>query len=90
MLWSWSDDDGMRAALLARQEQVEAARLAFGESRDRYLGGLDGYLTVLMSLSTLQQAELGLLQAQRDALVAHLQLRQAVAGPWARSLGGPR
>ncbi len=85
-----ANDDGMRAALLARQEQVEAARLAFGESRDRYLGGLDGYLTVLMSLSTLQQAELGLLQAQRDALVAHLQLRQAVAGPWARSLGGPR
>jgi multidrug efflux system outer membrane protein len=85
-----ANDDGMRAALVARQEQVDAARLAYAESRDRYLGGLDSYLSLLTSFSTLQQAELGLLQAHRDALVAHLQLRQAVAGPWAQALGGSR
>ena len=85
-----ANDDGARAALRARQEQVDAARLAYSESRGRYLGGLDSYLSLLSTLSTLQQAELGLLQAHRDALVAHLRLRQAVAGPWARTLGGSR
>lgn len=85
-----ANDDGMRAALLARGEQVDAARMAYSESRNRYLGGLDSYLSLLTALSSLQQAELGVLQARRDALVAHLQLRQAVAGPWARALGGSR
>jgi NodT family efflux transporter outer membrane factor (OMF) lipoprotein len=80
--------------LSARTAQVDAARLSFEESRTRYTGGLATYVNVMTALNTLQSAELGLIQARRDRLTAHISLHNALGAPWAlaqdRPAGGPR
>ncbi len=75
-----------RAAHEAAVAQEEAARATFDESRDRYLAGLDSYLTVLQSQAALQNAELNRLQAHRDLLSARIQLHDALGGPWTNDL----
>jgi len=75
--------------LAARQAQVEAARLSFDESRIQYLGGLTPYVSVQSALNTLQMAELGLIQARRDRLAAHITLHNALGAPWALDLDRP-
>ena len=72
--------------LVARTAQVEAARRAFNESRNRYLQGLDAYVNVMTALNIQQSAELALIQSRRDVLTAHINLNDALGAPWARSL----
>ena len=81
--------------LAARDAQVAAARLSFEESRNRYIGGLTPYVNVMTALNTVQSAELGLIQARRDRLTAHISLHNALGAPWALAQarpadGGPR
>lgn len=81
--------------LAARTTQVDAARLSFEESRTRYAGGLTPYVNVMTALNTQQVAELGLIQARRDLLTAHISLHNALGAPWALAqdrpaVGGPR
>ncbi|MEM6925751.1 MAG: efflux transporter outer membrane subunit [Myxococcota bacterium] len=64
----------------AVSRQVEAARAAFGEARQRYLQGIDSFLSVLAAQSGLQAAELSLVQAHRDRLAARVQLWTALGG----------
>ena len=64
--------------LAARDAQVAAARLSFEESRNRYIGGLTPYVNVMTALNTVQSAELGLIQARRDRLTAHISLHNAL------------
>lgn len=71
-------DVEQRARRDAVQTQSEAARLAYDESVDRYLAGLDTYLSVLASQAANQAAELTLLQARRDAVSARIQLHDAI------------
>jgi outer membrane protein TolC len=68
---------------------VEAARLAFQESRARYLAGLATYIQVLTATNAWQQAELTLLQARRDLLGLRIQLHAAIGGAWTRGLTRP-
>ena len=75
--------------LTARQTQVQAARMSFDESRIQYLGGLTPYVSVQTALNTLQMAELGLIQARRDRLAAHITLHNALGAPWALDLDRP-
>lgn len=75
--------------LAARQAQVDAARLAFEESRLQYLGGLTPYVSVQTALNTLQLAELSLITARRDRLGAHIDLHNALGAPWALALDRP-
>ncbi len=82
-----STDVERRAAHDAAIRQEDAARLSFGESKDRYLAGLDTYLVVLTSQTALQSAELNRLQAHRDLVSARVQLHDALGGPWASNLG---
>jgi len=64
----------------AVDQQLGAARLAYEESRERYLAGIDTFLTVLTAWNSLQQAELNSLQAHRDQLTARINLFVALGG----------
>lgn len=75
--------------LEARTNQAEAARLSFEDSRTRYAGGLTPYVNVMTALNTQQLAELGLIQARRDLLTAHISLHNALGAPWALAQGHP-
>ena len=63
--------------------QLAAARLAYQASRERYLAGVDPFVTVLTAWSSLQQAEISALQAHRDVLSARVALFTALGGPGA-------
>ena len=67
--------EGQRTALDA---QVEAARLAHMQAVKLYESGLTPYLSVLSTMSALQQAEVGRLQAQRDYLSIRISLSTAL------------
>jgi multidrug efflux system outer membrane protein len=60
--------------------QLEAGRMAYEESLERYLAGVDPFVTVLTSWNTLQQAEIGALQAHRDVLSARIAFFTALGG----------
>ncbi len=60
------------------QSAQDAARL----SHLRYTGGVTGYLEVLTNETNAFSAELGLVQAQLNELLALVQLYQALGGGW--------
>ena len=60
------------------QSAQDAARL----SHMRYSGGVTGYLEVLTNETNAFSAELGLVQAQQNELLALVQLYQALGGGW--------
>ncbi|MBT3220746.1 MAG: TolC family protein, partial [Proteobacteria bacterium] len=66
--------------LAAVEKQVEAARLAYQESRSQYALGLTNYLSILVALNTLQQAELSELSVRRQLLNSRVQLHDALGG----------
>ncbi len=68
------------------EKQMAAAKRTFEEARKRYLVGLSEYLNVLAALGTLQNIELGVLQAKRDVLTARIQLLGALGGDWTRRI----
>jgi NodT family efflux transporter outer membrane factor (OMF) lipoprotein len=75
------------AALDAR---VEAARAALEEARERYASGLlDGYLQVLASLASVQQAEQAAVAARRQDLSYRVQLYRALGGTWTTRMSEP-
>ncbi|NCG19913.1 MAG: TolC family protein [Rhodobacterales bacterium] len=87
---SLDEQQGIRHQAVLEQER--AAKAAFDESKDRYLAGLDSYLSVLTAERAHQSAELAVLQAKRDAVGARIQLHDALGGAWVRdeTLGGVR
>jgi NodT family efflux transporter outer membrane factor (OMF) lipoprotein len=78
--------EGREAQLAALEDQLEASRRAFEESRRRYLAGLATVLDVLNAMNGMQQAELGVIRTKRTVLASWIQLRQAVGGPWTQGL----
>jgi multidrug efflux system outer membrane protein len=70
----------MQEELLFQSAQ-DAARL----SHMRYTGGVTGYLEVLTNETNAFSAELGLVQAQLNELLALVQLYQALGGGWQQS-----
>jgi len=60
--------------------QLEAARLTYEESRERYLAGIDSFLNVLTAFTSLQQAELNSVTAHRDVLTSRIALFVALGG----------
>ena len=69
---------GVEGQRMALDAQVEAARLAHMQAVKLYESGLTPYLSVLSTMSALQQAEVGLLQAQRDYLSIRISLSTAL------------
>lgn len=72
--------------LAALEEQLDAARQAFEESKLRYGSGLAPYLSVLTALQALQRAELSVVQGRRAVIGSRLQLHQALGGPWTKGV----
>jgi outer membrane protein TolC len=79
---SLSQDQEFALQVDATAAQVEAARLAYEESRRQYLSGTGAFLSVLTSFNALRGAELSLVSAQRAQLSARIQLHQALGSPW--------
>lgn len=67
---SWNQLLSARAGLLANEEQVRAARVAFQGVQEEQRVGLRTTLDVLNAEQELRNAELSLVQARRDAYVA--------------------
>ena len=71
-----------RLQVEAAHRQVDAAALAFAQSREHYLQGLVAYPQVLAALQADQQARVSLLTAQRSLLDARISLHEALGGRW--------
>ncbi len=69
------------------REASTAADAALDESKARYINGLTNYIAVLTALTAAQSAQRAVLQAERSAIAARLQLYQALGGPWTQSIG---
>ncbi len=72
--------------LAALQRQLAASRTAFRVAEDRFSAGLDDYLTLLTSWSSLLADELSEINVRRSLIGADMRLRAALGGSWTRSL----
>ena len=76
-----------RDQAVAQQRQVDALRRAFDLANRRYQNGVSSYLEVLDAERNLFASELALTQAQRQELVAGVQLYKALGGAWTETPG---
>jgi NodT family efflux transporter outer membrane factor (OMF) lipoprotein len=72
--------------LEAHRDMLVAAQEAFESAQRSYVGGVGSYLSVMTALSSLQQAELLVLQSERNVLSARGDLYQSLGGSWTRGL----
>ena len=77
-----------RDQAVAQQRQVDALRRAFDLANRRYQNGVSSYLEVLDAERNLFASELALTQAQRQELVAGVQLYKALGGAWSEGDSG--
>ena len=68
--------------IAALEKRLEAARASYQQALERYLGGLNDYLPVLTSLTSVQVLERGLIVARYQRLVFRVQLHRALGGAW--------
>ena len=71
-----------RDYLVALDQRLDAARLSYGESINRYRNGLIEYTTVLIQLNTLQTLERERVAAQYDLIQNRINLYRALGGTW--------
>jgi len=83
---AWNTMVGDEASVTANQEQVRAAQVAFEGIREQYRVGLSTTQDVLLQQTSLENAELVLVQARHDAYVAEATLLQAMGRLEARAL----
>ena len=67
---------------MALQTQVEALRISYRLSRDKYDAGYAPYLDVLTAQRTLFTAEQSLVAAEFQALAGVVSLYQSLGGGW--------
>ena len=77
---AWVRDSEQQELLRALRTQHEAADQAWSLAREQVVQGVLPYLNAQAILSRKQQAELALLQGQRDALSARITLIQSLGG----------
>ena len=77
-----------RDQTVTQQTQAQALRRAFSLAQQRYESGVASYLEVLDAQRQLFDAELALVQVQRQYLAAAVQLYKALGGTWSGSGGG--
>jgi NodT family efflux transporter outer membrane factor (OMF) lipoprotein len=70
------------------QKQLVIAEETLEEARQRYSAGMgnDSFVQILLSLSSSQQIEQSLLQAQKQALSYRIQFCRALGGSWTQEL----
>jgi outer membrane protein, multidrug efflux system len=66
--------------------EIDAARKALVEARERYLKGIDDYLPVLTQTQTVQKLERDLVQQQAVLIVDRVSLYRALGGSWTMAL----
>jgi len=71
-----------RQQVVALQTEVQALRIAYQLSKDRYDAGYSPYLDVLTAERSLFTAEQALITAQAQALVGVVDLYQSLGGGW--------
>jgi multidrug efflux system outer membrane protein len=76
-----------RDVTAAQERQTGALRAAYRLADERYQNGISNYLDVLDAQRNLFAAELSLAGAQRQQLVAAVQLYKALGGGWPRAVG---
>jgi len=76
-------EEYQRAYLEKLNIQTKFARKSLEESRARYLNGLDDYLRVLTSLTSVQMLEQKLISAKKQLLSYRIQLYRSLGGAWA-------
>ena len=77
---AWVRDSEQQALLQALSAQYEAAEQAWSLAREQVVQGTLPYLNAQAVLTRKQQAELALLQGQRDAFSARITLIQSLGG----------
>jgi NodT family efflux transporter outer membrane factor (OMF) lipoprotein len=75
-----------RDYLTTLDQRLDAARLSYGESINRYRSGLIEYTTVLIQLNTLQALERDRVEAQYNLLQYRINLYRALGGQWPNEL----
>ena len=72
----------MREHMEALEAEIEAARRALDEARERYLKGIDDYLPVLTQVLKVQALEVDLIKRQAALLTTRIALYRALGGTW--------
>jgi NodT family efflux transporter outer membrane factor (OMF) lipoprotein len=75
-----------REHIQALDVQLEAARNALTEARERYRKGIIQYLPVLTQLSSVQNLERDMIQKQTDLVIYRIALYLAIGGNWTEAL----
>ena len=75
-----------REHIKALELQIDAARKALEEARERYLKGIENYLPVLTQLITVQNLDRDLIEQKAELLVDRLNLYRALGGTWTKDL----
>jgi outer membrane protein len=83
---AWNTMVGDQASVVSNEEQVRAAQVAFEGIREQYRVGLSTTQDVLLQQTSLENAQLVLVQARHDAYVAQAALLQAMGRLEARAL----
>jgi len=83
---AWNTMVGDQASVASNEEQVRAAQVAFEGIREQYRVGLSTTQDVLLQQTSLENAQLVLVQARHDAYVAQAALLQAMGRLEARAL----
>lgn len=82
-------EDRQRAHIEELERQVELGQATLREARTRYREGIDSFLPVLTSLTSLHRGELSLLSARRQLVSYRIQLCRALGGTWTSELAKP-
>lgn len=81
-----AQDDGLIAQTQAAQEQTSAATDAMRLAQERYAAGLSNYQALLLAVNASQNAQLALLDTQRQSIQARIRYLNAIGGAWSASL----
>lgn len=79
-------DEALAAQEQAAAEQARAADDAMRLAQQRYAAGLSNYQALLLAVNASQNAQLVLLDTQRQSVQARLQVFHAIGGAWSTSL----
>ena len=75
-----------REHIEALEREIEAAKNALNEARERYRKGLNEYLPVLTQLLTTQGLEIDLIQKKTQLLLYRISLYRALGGTWMKEV----
>ncbi len=75
-----------REHIEALEREIEAAKNALNEARERYRKGLNEYLPVLTQLLTVQNLEIDLIQKKTQLLLNRISLHRALGGTWMKEV----